>query len=44
MRYLISEFESIDTSFDYDEDDLEDEKQQAWEDKVQEIKDVCFNL
>ena len=41
---LISEFESIDTSFDYDEDDLEDEKQQAWEDKVQEIKDVCFNL
>ena len=41
---LISEFESIDTSFDYDEDDSEDEKEQAWEDKVQEIKDVCFNL
>ena len=41
---LISDFECIDTSLNCDEDDLEDEKQQEWEDKVQEIKDVCFEL
>lgn len=41
---LISDFEAIDTTPDYDEDATDEEKEEWWEDKVQEIKDVCFNL
>lgn len=41
---IVGDLDGIDTSFDYDEDDSEDEKEQAWEDKVQEIKDVSFEL
>lgn len=41
---LISEFECIDTTPNYDDDADEEEKAEWWDDKVQEIKDVCFNL
>lgn len=41
---LISDFEGIDTTPDYDEEATDEEKEEWWEDKVQEIKDVCFNL
>ena len=41
---LISDFEAVDTTPDYDEEATGEEKAEWWECKVQEIKDVCFNL
>lgn len=41
---LINDFEAINTTPDYDEEATDEEKEEWWEDKVQEIKDVCFNL
>lgn len=40
----ISEYEGIDTAPDYDDDADEKEKAEWWDDKIQKIKDVCFNL
>ena len=41
---LINEFECIDTSPDYDDDASKEEIDEWWENKIQEVKDVCFNL
>ena len=41
---LIDDFGAIDTTPDYDEEATDEEKEEWWEDKVQEMKDICFNL